>query len=152
MSCRLTDRFLHYVGKYVCQPAWNGAPTDGHFATRSSEKVKSHVQRNATTWMTLRGPYYLLAEFRNNLRSCCPHSVVAVTHTSDGQPALHPFHRHLPCYQWRTQDFFRGGGRFNKFNWGQRGRGSGGGSPLVRGSGGSCNLEQEISFHIVKFS
>ena len=31
---------------------------------------------------------------------------------------------------------------------GQRERGSGGGSPLVRGSGGSCNLVQEISFHI----
>ena len=28
----------------------------------------------------------------------------------------------------------------------------GGGNPLVRGSGGSCNLVQEISFHIVKFS
>jgi len=28
----------------------------------------------------------------------------------------------------------------------------GGGSPLVRVSGGSCNLVQEISFHIVKFS
>ena len=35
---------------------------------------------------------------------------------------------------------------------GQRERGSGGGSPLVRGSGGSCNLVQEILFHIVKFS
>jgi len=34
----------------------------------------------------------------------------------------------------------------------QRERGSGGTSPLVRGSGGSCNLVQEISFHIVKFS
>ena len=34
---------------------------------------------------------------------------------------------------------------------GQRERGSGGGSPLVRGSGGSCNLVQEISFHIVRF-
>jgi len=34
---------------------------------------------------------------------------------------------------------------------GQRERESGGGSPLVRGSGGSCNLVQEISFHIVKF-
>ena len=30
---------------------------------------------------------------------------------------------------------------------GQRERGSRGGSPLVRGSGGSCDLEQEISFH-----
>ena len=35
---------------------------------------------------------------------------------------------------------------------GQGGRESGGGSPLVRGSGGSCNFVQEISFHIVKFS
>ena len=35
---------------------------------------------------------------------------------------------------------------------GQRERGAGGGSPLVRGSVGSCNLVQEISFHIVKFS
>ena len=35
---------------------------------------------------------------------------------------------------------------------GQREQGSGGGSPLVRGSGGSCNLVQEISFRIVKFS
>jgi len=26
-----------------------------------------------------------------------------------------------------------------------------GGSPLVRGSGGSCNLVQEISFHIEHF-
>jgi len=34
----------------------------------------------------------------------------------------------------------------------QRERGFGGGSTLVRGSGGSCNLVQEISFHIVKFS
>ena len=35
---------------------------------------------------------------------------------------------------------------------GQREWGSGGGCPLIRGSGGSCNLVQEISFHIVKFS
>jgi len=35
---------------------------------------------------------------------------------------------------------------------GQRERGSGGGSPLVRGSGGSRNLLQKISFHVVKFS
>jgi hypothetical protein len=31
-----------------------------------------------------------------------------------------------------------------------RERWSGGGSPIVRGSGGSCNLVQEISFHISK--
>jgi len=46
-----------------------------------------------------------------------------------------------------------GGGSINSADdRGQRERGSVGGSPLVRGSGGSCNLVQEISFHIVKFS
>ena len=51
------------------------------------------------------------------------------------------------------RNFFRGGGLTDSVeDRGQRGRGSGGGSPLVRGSGGSCNLVQEISFHIVKFS
>ena len=35
---------------------------------------------------------------------------------------------------------------------GRKERGSGGGSPLLRGSGDSCNLVQEISFHIVIFS
>ena len=49
--------------------------------------------------------------------------------------------------------FFGGGGSTNSVeDRGQRGRGSGGGSPLVRSSGGSCNLVQEISFHIVTFS
>ena len=51
------------------------------------------------------------------------------------------------------RNFFRGGGSTNSVeDRGQRGRRSGGGSPLVRGSGGSCNLVQEISFHIVRFS
>ena len=51
--------------------------------------------------------------------------------------------------------FFRGGGGGSTNSVedrGQRERGSGGGSPLVRGSGGSCILVQEISFHMVKFS
>ena len=40
---------------------------------------------------------------------------------------------------------FVGGGSTNSVeDRGQRERGSGGGSPLVRGSGGSCNLVQEI--------
>ena len=56
--------------------------------------------------------------------------------------------------QWRTQEFCSGGGGSTTSveDRGQRERGSGGSSPLVRGSGGSCNLVQEISFHIVKFS
>jgi len=47
---------------------------------------------------------------------------------------------------------FEGEGSTNSVeDRGQRERGSGGASPLVRGSGGSCNLVQEISFHIVNF-
>jgi hypothetical protein len=46
-----------------------------------------------------------------------------------------------------------GGGLTNSVeDRGQRERGSGCGRPLVRGSGESCNLIQEISFHIAKFS
>ena len=48
---------------------------------------------------------------------------------------------------------FGGGGSTNSVEErGQREQGSGSGSPLVRGSGGSCNFVQEISFHIVNFS
>ena len=57
-------------------------------------------------------------------------------------------------YSGVPRNFFSGGG-FNKFSLiteDREERGSGGSSPLVRGSGGSCNLVQEISFHIVKFS
>jgi len=51
------------------------------------------------------------------------------------------------------RNFVRGGGSRNLVeDGGQREWGSGGGSPLVRGSAGSCNLVQEISFHMVKFS
>ena len=51
------------------------------------------------------------------------------------------------------RNFVWGGGSTNSVeDRGQRERGSGDGSHLVRGSGGSCNLVQEISFHIVKFS
>ena len=48
--------------------------------------------------------------------------------------------------------FFGGGSTNSVEDKGEREWGSGGGSPLVRGSGGSCNLVQEISFHMVKFS
>jgi len=59
---------------------------------------------------------------------------------------------YVPCKQWHTQEFFWGG-------WGcqqmqlrtERTEIWGAVAPLVRGSGGSCNLVQEISFHIVKF-
>jgi len=46
-----------------------------------------------------------------------------------------------------------GGGSTNSVeDRGQREQGPGTGRPLVRGSGGSCNLVQEISFHMVKVS
>jgi len=55
--------------------------------------------------------------------------------------------------QWRTQEFCWGG--FNKFRNSVEDRVNedlGAVAPLVRSSGGSCNLVQEVSFHIVKFS
>ena len=54
-------------------------------------------------------------------------------------------------YQWRTQELCSGGSTNSVEDRGQREQGYGGGSPLVRGSGGSYNLVQEISFHTVKF-
>jgi hypothetical protein len=50
------------------------------------------------------------------------------------------------------RNFVREGSTNSVQDRGQREWGSGGGSTLVRGSGGSCNLVQEISFHIVKLS
>ena len=49
------------------------------------------------------------------------------------------------------RNFVRGGSTNSVEDRGQRERGSGDGSPLVRGSGGNSNLVQEISLHIVKF-
>jgi len=52
-----------------------------------------------------------------------------------------------------SRNFFLGGGSTNSFEGReQREQGSGVGNPLDRGSGGSCNLAQEISFHAVTFS
>jgi len=56
--------------------------------------------------------------------------------------------------QWRTQEFCsagEGGGSTNSVEDRENGV-LGAVAPLVRGSGGSCNLVQEISFYIVKFS
>ena len=53
--------------------------------------------------------------------------------------------------QWRIQEFFSGEGSTNSVEDRENGNLEGG-NPLVRDSGGDCNLVQEISFHIVKFS
>ena len=52
------------------------------------------------------------------------------------------------------RNFVRGGGvqQIQLRTEDRENRGTGDGSPLVRGSGGSCNLLQEISIHVVKFS
>ena len=49
-----------------------------------------------------------------------------------------------------SRNFVWGGGSTNSVeDRGQRERESGGGSPLVRGSGGSCNLVQYNKFHFI---
>jgi len=91
--------------------------------------------------------------FRKHTRSVklCPPQIPQCT---SGVLAARQATNVLRHAQWRTQEFFfRGGGSTNSVeDRGQRERGFGGSSLLVRGSGGSCNLIQEISFHIVKFS
>ena len=68
-------------------------------------------------------------------------------------PCVSMHHPQCKAVQWCTQEFCSGWHLTNSVeDRGQRERGSGGGNPLVSGSGGSCNLVQEISFHIVKFS
>ena len=69
-------------------------------------------------------------------------------------PQLYLLYLMCICCSGVPRNFVRrGGGSTNSVeDRGQREQGSGGGSPLVRCSGGSCNLVQEISFHIVKFS
>ena len=59
-----------------------------------------------------------------------------------------------PKFSGVPSNFVQGGGGSTNSveDRGQREQGSRGSSPLVRGSGGSCNLVQEISFHIVTFS
>jgi len=59
----------------------------------------------------------------------------------------------FPPAQWRVQEFFSGFGSTNSIEErGQRERRSGCGSPLDRGSGGSCNLVHEIKFNLLKLS
>ena len=53
--------------------------------------------------------------------------------------------------QWRTQEFCAGVQQI-QLRTEDKEKGIWGSSPLVRGSVGSCNLVQEISFHIVKYS
>jgi len=54
--------------------------------------------------------------------------------------------------QWRTQEFCSCRGVQQIHLKGRENGELGAGSSLVRGSGGSCNLVQEVSFHMVKFS
>ena len=63
------------------------------------------------------------------------------------------FYKHVLLTGGVPRNFLLGGGSTNSVDdRGQRERGSRGGRPLVRGSGGSYILVQEISFHIVKLS
>ena len=61
----------------------------------------------------------------------------------------------MPVHSGVPRNFFSGGGGGGSTNSvedrGQNGD-LGCGSPLVRGSGGICNLVQEIPFHIVQLS
>ena len=112
-----------------------------------------------TLWSIKNFGFYLLSL---QIVSCStPLSNLAADFTLHGEGTRLPFVNDnslwelnvFPADSGVPRIFFRGGDSTNSVeDRGQRGRGSEGGGPLVRGSGGSCNLVQEISFHIVKFS
>jgi len=57
-------------------------------------------------------------------------------------------------FEWRTREFFFGGGGVQQIQLRTENGDLGAVAPcpLVKGSGASCNLVQEISFHIAKLS
>ena len=73
-----------------------------------------------------------------------------ITTAHDSGRVVSLTHRQPLPQQWCTQEYFGGEG-VQQIQLRTERTGIWGGSPLVRGSGGSCNLVQEISFHIVKF-
>ena len=88
----------------------------------------------------------------NNCTFCPYCSYVFCVYLRTNSDLCHLQHKLIGFYyQCRTQEFCSGGGSANSIKDRENGD-PGGGSPLVRGSGGSCNLVQEISFHIVIFS
>ena len=106
------------------------------------------------------------ADSMKTLALLCVVGVVAGSDTFSGRIAIYgeltlkllatatlaAWSRVVDCRQWRAQEFCSGGSTNSVEDRGQTESGSGGGSPLVRGSEGSCNLVQKISFHIVEFS
>ena len=90
--------------------------------------------------------------YQSTWRKSCPSATsftINLTWTTKGTNL--GLHGDMPA-SGIPRNFVWGGSTNSVEDRGQREWGSGGGSPLVRGSGGSCNLVQEISFHIVKFS
>ena len=91
---------------------------------------------------------------------CTLHFLPSYVSQHEGS-AIRQVHRLSSLYnmynfnQRHTQELCSGGGGFQEIQLRTEDRENGvveGSSPPVRGSGGSCNSVQEISFHLVKFS
>ena len=135
--------------------AWRGVREDGlKYDWLLSEALYQNFARGfvliirLTDWLLLISLSKYFIVMITNLKQ---HLFMCVCNIKHRKAVMKFTAMHIVCLcSGVPRNFFRGG--FNKFSWGQREQGSGGGSPLVRGSGGSCNLVQEILFHIVKFS
>ena len=94
----------------------------------------------------------LTVNLRSDGANSLTHAVLSPVSVFDCRP-LHCSSSKTVLPSGVPRNFVRGGGSaISVEDRGQRERGSVGDSPLVRGSGGSCNLVQEISFHTVKCS
>ena len=107
----------------------------------SSQFLSQHKIIDVIHAFSLLRNNYLLTKINSQKHSMGIYRVTEKFLCTCGKPVAHP------------GIFFRGGVQQIQFRTENRENGVlGDGSPLVRGSGGSCNLVQEISFHLVKFS
>ena len=129
---------------------WKRFPVSANFVSSNCSSVPCEGKKGGLKILVNSQPQWVKVAYRKHVEKVCQwkyEDVISIRSVGRLR-AVYLWRR-----QWHNQEFCSVGRGFNKFSWGQREWESwGGSSPLVRGSGGSCNLVQEISFHIVKFS
>jgi len=111
-------------------------------ATRASLKVLLHLGNESPSF-----PVFHSTHKKSHIRTCnFPSAAYNITHCWN---ICRDFKVTALLLAVAYPGILFSGGSTNSVA--DRGQGCGGDNPLARGSGGSCNFVQEISFHIVKF-